>query len=383
MSRTSKYSRVIVHQFDPNVEISGGIDTCIRGICKYKPKDMTILILGVDSLNEKNLNRKLGRIEHHEIDGNKFDFIPVARLNAGIQKRLIPHSIRLLVGVFIHARIFLKQPLIQLHRTDSLLAISYLSKSKLIQFIHTQEGGLASTKSDSVWRYFKTFYNHVDRVAVARANQVIVFNEHFATELEKVHKHVYFSPTWHDFPLNSSDDYVGGNSHLVSWIGRLEEPKNPLLAIEFMQTLSNQDPTTPWRIQFLGEGTKKKELTDLTHALGLSKYIEFLGYQNKQSLQKYLLQSRLMLITSHKGYEGFPRVILESLSQGVPVIATEGSDTGNLIVNGLNGFNVRPNASDISQCVRTFPSFKSEIVKKSDSEYSADLIVKRLLTFPL
>jgi glycosyltransferase involved in cell wall biosynthesis len=383
MSKNSEYARVIVHQFDPSVEVSGGIDTCIRGICKYKSKDMTILILGVDSSSGENSKRKLGQLEHYELDGNSFDFIPVAKLNAGNQKRLIPHSLRLIIGVFLHARTFLQQPVIQVHRTDSLLAISYLTKSKLIQFIHTQKEGLASAKSDSVWRNFKSVYNWIDRIAVSRADQVVVFNQQFALELSKRVERVYFSPTWHDFSNLGSNNYIGGDSYLISWIGRLEEPKDPMLAIEIMKALVHVNPSTPWRLQFLGEGTMKRKLLDYSHALGLSHIVQFLGHQTKQNLQVELLRSRVMLITSHKGYEGFSRAILESLSQGVPVIATEGSDTGKLISDGINGFNVNRNATLISDRLRNFPNFNFEVVKESVAKYSAESVVKSLLSLPL
>ena len=46
----------------------------------------------------------------------------------------------------------------------------------------------------------------------------------------------------------------------------------------------------------------------------------------------------MFLMTSHAGYEGFPRVLVEAMAAGLPAVVTEGSDTGGLIQQGVSGF---------------------------------------------
>src|SRR5690606_2209659 len=49
-------------------------------------------------------------------------------------------------------------------------------------------------------------------------------------------------------------------------------------------------------------------------------------------------RSGVFLMTSHPGYEGFPRVLVEAMATGLPAVVTEGSDTGGLVQEGVSGF---------------------------------------------
>ena len=46
----------------------------------------------------------------------------------------------------------------------------------------------------------------------------------------------------------------------------------------------------------------------------------------------------MFLMTSHPGYEGYARVLVESMASGLPAVVTRGSDTGGLVVDGRTGF---------------------------------------------
>jgi hypothetical protein len=60
----------------------------------------------------------------------------------------------------------------------------------------------------------------------------------------------------------------------------------------------------------------------------------------------------VFLMTSHAGYEGFPRVLVEAMAAGLPAVVTEGSDTGGLIQQGVSGFVYGRDPEELADAIR-------------------------------
>lgn len=63
-----------------------------------------------------------------------------------------------------------------------------------------------------------------------------------------------------------------------------------------------------------------KSLTDMTHTLGLSDKVHFLGMVQGARKEQHYANARLLILPSHS--ENFGNVVIESLAQGTPVIAS-------------------------------------------------------------
>lgn len=95
-------------------------------------------------------------------------------------------------------------------------------------------------------------------------------------------------------------------------VGRLHPQKNHKLLIKVMQGLDA-------KLYIIGDGILKKELSSMVVNLGLQDKVIFLGV--KKNPFKYLSKADCFVFSSN--YEGFPNVILEALSCGLPVISTD------------------------------------------------------------
>lgn len=99
-------------------------------------------------------------------------------------------------------------------------------------------------------------------------------------------------------------------------IGRLDKQKDFFTLIKAFSIFSSTFPKS--KLLIIGDGKMKKNLKRLILDLKMSKKISLTGW--KQDVSQYLATADLFLFSSN--YEGFPTVILEAMSYGIPVIST-------------------------------------------------------------
>jgi len=113
-------------------------------------------------------------------------------------------------------------------------------------------------------------------------------------------------------------DYTGDLSILS--VGRLDEEKNPLLLADVLALLSQDKPR--WRLRVCGEGDLAGALSSRLAELGVGERAELLGYVPLgEELFELYRSSHALLHVSWT--EGFPQVLVEAFSAGLPVVATD------------------------------------------------------------
>lgn len=121
----------------------------------------------------------------------------------------------------------------------------------------------------------------------------------------------------HQFPKKD----MPSNSNAV-WIGEFSKRKRPLLAIQIANEIHQRNPK--FRLTMLGKGALHQESRQLAHKLGLEEVVNFPGHVHPAS---YLASASILLHTAT--WEGLPRVVLEALATGRPVVGPD--------VKGLRG----------------------------------------------
>ena len=120
-------------------------------------------------------------------------------------------------------------------------------------------------------------------------------------------------------------------------IGRLAEQKNQKSLIDAFSIIYQKYPK--FVLEIYGEGALYNDLLNYIKNLNLENNVKLMGV--KKNILECISDAKLFVLPSK--YEGFPNVLLEAMSLGLPVISTDFS-TGvahDLIKDNINGFVVK------------------------------------------
>jgi len=110
--------------------------------------------------------------------------------------------------------------------------------------------------------------------------------------------------------------FRGDAPPVILAVGRLRKVKDfPTLIRAFAKLQQQRD----CRLMILGEGKERRGLEKLTAELGISDKVSMPGFVSNP--YAYMKRSTLLVLSS--AWEGSPNVLIEALSLGVPVVATD------------------------------------------------------------
>jgi glycosyltransferase involved in cell wall biosynthesis len=127
----------------------------------------------------------------------------------------------------------------------------------------------------------------------------------------------------------------------ICFVGRLEKQKNLFALIEGLKD-------TGVHLILYGEGSLKSELKKLAKQLEIS--VEFRGRIDNERLPEALNACELFILPSF--YEGNPKVLLEAMACGLPVIGTRVEGIKSIIENGRNGMLCETDADSIRTAIQ-------------------------------
>ncbi|MFH1850643.1 MAG: glycosyltransferase family 4 protein [archaeon] len=120
------------------------------------------------------------------------------------------------------------------------------------------------------------------------------------------------------------------NGNAVIFVGNLI----PRKGVEYLIT-AMKHVNAPLLI--IGDGPERKKLEHMAKGMD----VEFAGRQPHEKIRKMLLRGRVFVLPSVRG-EGLPNAILEAMSVGLPVIATNIAGIPDIVKEGINGYIVKP-----------------------------------------
>ena len=129
-------------------------------------------------------------------------------------------------------------------------------------------------------------------------------------------------------------DWAGKNSNKIISLRNWEEVHNQQILLETLE--QHQNELNNFKFTFIGEGKTLLRLRKTYRQLEKNGLINFLGVVNNSDLIRFLPDYKLAISTSKS--DGNSVSVLEAMSSGLPVLASNNSANRELIKHGKNGF---------------------------------------------
>ena len=193
-------------------------------------------------------------------------------------------------------------------------------------------------------------YNRYERMLLRKSDQLCVVSNAmrkefldagFARERISVIRNAIIRPDSREVPRVSAEkDRID-----LICIGRLSKEKGQDILLDALSDLRHFD----WHLFLLGDGPMRASLERRADRLSIRHLVTFSGHVKET--EKYMLQSDFLVSPSRS--EGIPNVVLEAMSVGLPVLATNVGGVSEIIEHGENGFLMSVSRPGISTMLAT------------------------------
>ncbi len=126
----------------------------------------------------------------------------------------------------------------------------------------------------------------------------------------------------------------------ILFMGVLIKRKGVADLLQAIKIVSEQNIGKKITLVIAGEGEEEENLRNLCKTLGLESVVKFTGWVDGKRKKELLLESQLFVLPSYN--EGLPVAVLEAMSYGLPVLATDVGDISDAVTDGENGFIIKP-----------------------------------------
>jgi glycosyltransferase involved in cell wall biosynthesis len=168
------------------------------------------------------------------------------------------------------------------------------------------------------------------------------------------------------------------------YIGRIDKSKGIHIAVEAVGSLINSPEKRELTLDIIGEGEEsyKDELKTLIRKLKLDGIVRFKGHIKYALILKEYQNCDILLVPSI-WEEPFGIILLEAMSQGLPVIASRTGGIPEIIEDGTSGLLVPPNDSEkLTEAIIKLidnPSLYEEISTKGIKEIRAKYTYEHII----
>jgi glycosyltransferase involved in cell wall biosynthesis len=339
---------VVVHPRDLADPTSGGIQTFLHDFVAHSPDDFEISVAGVTTDAQA---RPIGKWTDIAIGNRSARFMPFGEKGSVLSR---PRTWGRTARALSSLRTELKRPgsILQLHRPYRHFLFDSHTGPR-VQIIHLD---LDAWPGPSGWQRLNWIYREFDK-GLERFDRVFVANDAGAQRLRREHpdiaERIVFLSGWYDSELFTPPGHgerpklraemarrvaLPGSADPDRWVlfvGRLDPIKDPDLAVDAFALLAAERPDASMIV--CGDGEYLEHMTARALQSGAAERIHFIGEQPRSEVAD-LMRAADVLLVSSIAEGGGPRVVLEALGSGLPVVSTVAGEVRRSVQTRVNGW---------------------------------------------
>ncbi len=263
--------------------------------------------------------------------------------------------------------------IVHAHLTYSFFFVALATLGLNVTLVYTEHNSFNRRRKYGILRYFERYFykRYCSVICISEGVRKNLLNWIGTTFKEKV---ITINNGARLFEVKKDRRQITENTKLkIVSVGSLTRQKGYDIAFKALKDLFQAEVDS---YTIVGTGSEREDLEYLAGELGIKNNVVFAGWSD--NIEEYLNQADLFLISSR--WEGFGLVVVEALSTGLPVLASN--------VDGLNGlfegtdcpifYFENENPSDLINQIRNIKHFLSknekvsEIAHKCSQNYSLE-----------
>lgn len=336
----------IVHPVDLARPKVGGIHAFISAFVRFLPDDFAVEHLGLTGRDGPPAHRW----SELEVEGRGIRVFPLL-VEADVEHRArVPLGARYVAALWrAGGRLGSGAAVAQFHRPGVALPALRWPMAR-VQVVHLSADQLRSEGSESRWRRLGGGLRLVERRVLRGMDWIVVVNEQATDQYRYAFPHLadridFLSNFVDDTTFTSFADEdrrraraelasemgAAPDERLVLAVGRLEQQKRPLVALDVLHRLADDSV----RLALVGDGSQRPEVERRIVGLGLADRVRILGPRDRPALARLLNGADALLISS--AHETGPTVAFEALACGLPVASAPVGRVAALVGGGAAG----------------------------------------------
>ena len=176
------------------------------------------------------------------------------------------------------------------------------------------------------------------------------------------------------------DRGISNGRYTILFVGVLNGRKGEFLLIRAMEKVLSEYPKV--KLLIVGDGPTRSLAEELVRRMGLSDHVQFIVNLPYQEMTKCYAESDIFVLPSYS--EGLPKVLLEAMASGTPVIASDIPPHKEIIKENVTGYLFK--TGDVNSLASTILSALKNVKQRiSDNaraliqkEYSWRAVVERI-----